>query len=284
MPGLLRAGVSTLRDQLVAAPLKQPQLAPPQRHLGSALRDQLVAAPLKRKYCGNSRHSRPSTLRDQLVAAPLKRRPWTFLHLLPYGSPRPIGRGPIEAPTSRAAAAPSRSSLRDQLVAAPLKHVSRHLQQRIDEPLRDQLVAAPLKRKQRERCGLSGRHSPRPIGRGPIEAVVVPSSAVPSQTSLRDQLVAAPLKPGIVCYCQPGSRCPLRDQLVAAPLKRREPLRRVRFRVAPLRDQLVAAPLKRQLLGECSIGEGVPLRDQLVAAPLKQASRIDRRSDARRAL
>ncbi len=165
----------------------------PQGTRARYLRDRKVAAPLKRTL--------PIGLRSRCATSPRPkgRGPIEAVACTPVSamrtspSPRPKGRGPIEA--RRRGEGPLRGlrNLRDRKVAAPLKHVRVVGPERVVGDLRDRKVAAPLKLLVGAPDEATGGVSPRPKGRGPIEA----TGWTPTRRwwrYLRDRKVAAPLK------------------------------------------------------------------------------------------
>ena len=108
-------------------------------------------------------------------------------------------------------------NFRDQLVAAPLKRRANPEKENSRRNFRDQLVAAPLKLAVAASAAPVPPLFPRPIGRGPIEALVQ-LVLVLVHLHFRDQLVAAPLKLCSIILME-NLHFYFRDQLVAAPLK-----------------------------------------------------------------
>ena len=131
---------------------------------------QLAGASLKRRRSRSCRRAR-QYLPGQLAGASLKRlTDMPKLGLLSV-SPRPIGRGLIEAFSRRASSAPM-SDLPGQLAGASLKPFDHFLLTLVGGNLPGQLAGASLKhRRQMHHCELH-RRSPRPIGRGLIEAII----------------------------------------------------------------------------------------------------------------
>src|SRR5579875_989847 len=106
-----------------------------------------------------------------MAVAPLKRQLRDLLLARDRPSPRPYGRGSIEASTDRA-----------QLVAASRKSPRPYGRGSIEA------FTAPPARERRP-------SSPRPYGRGSIEAATTPASSSASWSCLHGRMAVGPLKP-----------------------------------------------------------------------------------------
>ena len=153
---------------------------------------------------------------------PLRRGPIEAPSLSPGASgtayPRPLRRGPIEAPQAvSVAGAPY--PIRDRYVAAPLKLIRIGLRALGLPSIRDRYVAAPLKRDDLGLRVVRVVPYPRPLRRGPIEAGL-PNPSVANMTIYPRPLRRGPIEAilqRLVTTCH-GT---IRDRYVAAPLKRR---------------------------------------------------------------
>ena len=156
-----------------------------------SFRGRLAAAPLTRA----PRLARPplgTSFRGRLAAAPLTREPNPAIH----GAglfPRPFGRGPIDATSTSAKAAPT-SAFRGRLAAAPLTRDTARSFSLTPRPFRGRLAAAPLTRRMLGDDAGGACGFPRPFGRGPIDARADGPVSRRADT-FRGRLAAAPLTP-----------------------------------------------------------------------------------------